>query len=215
MKHQTMLVAICGETITARTDKMIYLREFAAAGNAIRALKGQPPVNVSQYLVSQDISDFIAALIRKYGGAKADYMRTEGKGKSARVIAHLYVAIKVSMRMDSDFEVEIIDNFVKNQLLDLRLDGGDMFKALNAAIDRHLPSPSGNNRGRYITAANMIRARCNVERPDTASMTTWNQSTADSVAQKLRLDIEEKLTDMLRLGLVRDWDHLKEIIERI
>ena len=160
------------------------------------------------------MNDFVEALIRKYGGTRDTYIRVEGKGSKARTIADIRIAVKLAMKMDPDFELEVIDSFIG--LADWRLKGGDEFKLLNQAIDRYLPGREGkeSNQGCYINIAKIIRRRCDAA-PVRATDPTWNQESADKHAQAMRYEMQHKLVNLLELGLVRDWEHLKELAERV
>lgn len=215
MKHQEMYVAIAGENIPYTTNGLVVMRSFIAAGNAVRHQKRLPTYNAAQYLDSADMQNFISALVDIHGGTASDYLRVEGKGRNASTIADLRVAIKVAMKMDSHFEVQVIDAFIG--LAEWRLKGGDEFKLLNSAIDRHLPGREGkvSNQGCYINIANIIKRRCDVAKPANATEQTWNQAIADKHAQAMRYEMQHKLVSLLELGLVRDWEHLKELVERV
>ena len=215
MKHQDMQVRLLEQDFFVTTDGMIEFKSFCTAGNAIRVSKRIPMMNMDKYLSSKDVEEFVGSLIKKYGGTKEDYIKVTGKGSKSRRMVCLQLAIKLAMNMDSDFEVEVIDAFITGRLLDYRLEGGDQFKFLNAAIDHHLPGSYGVglNRNKYINIAKIIRTRCDVV-PNTDSP-TWNQSEADAIAQKRRYDIENKLTTFLEMGVVRDWEHLKELAGKV
>ena len=217
MKHQEMTVTVLGQDFLVTTDGFVEFKSFTIAGNRIRALNGKSIMNMDKYLSSNDVADFVGSLIKKYGGATENYITVTGKGKNARRMVCLQLAIKLAMNMDSDFELEIIDSFINSRLIEYRLDGGDQFKFLNAAIDRYLPDSKGigMNRGKYINAAKIIKARCDVPTPDDADKQTWNQGQADAIAQKRRYEIERSLTQMLELGVVRSWEHLKELAEKV
>lgn len=210
MKHQQMAVLLGEDSIQYHTTGMVEMKAFIARGNSIRLSKGLDVYNAAKYLNGGDMSDFIEALIRKYGGAKETYIRVEGKGSKTRTVADIRVAVKLAMKMDSDFELEVIDCFIG--LSDWRLKGGDEFKMLNAAIDRYLPGreEKTSNQGCYINIAKVIRARCNAI-PARETDQTWNQESADKHAQAMRYEIEHKLVSFLEMGLVRDWEHLKEL----
>ena len=211
MKHQEMYVAIAGENIPYNTDGKVVMRTFIAAGNAVRASKRLPMYNAAQYLESADMKDFIAALVDIHGGIASDYLRVEGKGRNASTVADLRVALKVAMTMDTHFEVQVIDSFIG--LAEWRLKGGDEFKLLNSAIDRYLPDREGkDNKGCYINIAKIIRNRCDLAKPENDP--TWNQAAADKHAQSKRYDLQHKLVNLLELGVVRDWDHLKDLARR-
>lgn len=214
MKHQEMYVAIAGEKIPYTTSGMVVMRSFIAAGNAVRSLKKLPPYNAAQYLESADMKSFISALVDIHGGEASDYLRVEGKGRNASTISDLRVALKVAMKMDSHFEVQVIDAFIG--LAEFRLSGGDEFKILNTTIDQFLPGREGkSNLGCYINIAKIIRERCGVEKPENATDQTWNQTVADKHAHQMRYDMQHKLVSLLQLGLVRDWEHLKELAGKV
>ena len=106
------------------------------------------------------------------------------------------------------FHLEVIDAFINNKILEWRDVSGDEFKALNIAIDNYLPGRDGkSNKGIYINTAKMLLGKVN------PSITTWNDATADELRE--RAVIENKLVTTLHLGLIRDWEHMKEIIEKI
>ena len=202
------------DAIQYMTTEMVEMKSFVARGNSIRLSKGKDVYNAAKYLNGDDMNEFIDALIRKYGGTRDAYIRVDGKGPKARTIADIRIAVKLAMKMDSDFELEVIDSFIG--LADWRLKGGDEFKLLNQAIDRYLPGREGkaSNQGCYINIAKVIRRRCDAT-PIRATDTTWNQESADKHAQSMRYEMQHKLVNLLELGLVRDWEHLKELVERV
>lgn len=211
MLHQSMTVLLGSESVQYHTTGMVEMKSLVAYGNSIRLSKGLTIYNAAQYLESADMNDFIAALIKKYGGERKDYIRVEGKGSKARTIADIRIAVKLAMKMDSDFELEVIDSFIG--LAEWRLKGGDEFKLLNAAIDRYLPDREGkDNKGCYINIAKIIRNRCTA--PERVTDPTWNQTAADKHAQSKRYDLQHKLVGLLELGVVRDWEHLKDLANR-
>ena len=211
MKHQHMSVLLGDENIQYHTTGMVEMKAFVAYGNSVRLSKGKDVYNAAKYLNGDDMNDFVAALIKKYGGERKDYIRVEGKGSKARTIADIRIAVKLAMKMDSDFELEVIDSFIG--LAEWRLKGGDEFKLLNSAIDRYLPDREGkDNKGCYINIAKIIRNRCIA--PERATDPTWNQAAADKHAQTKRYDLQHKLVGLLELGVVRDWEHLKDLASR-
>lgn len=213
MKHQEMTVLLGSDSIQYMTTEMVEMKSFIARGNSIRLSKDMDIYNASQYLNSADMNDFVGALIKKYGGTRETYIRVEGRGSKSRTIADIRIAIKLAMRMDADFELEVIDSFIG--LAEWRLKGGDEFKLLNSAIDRFLPMREGkDNKGCYIHVAKIIRSRCNAI-PVRATDPTWNQESADKHAQAMRYEMQHKLVNLLELGLVRDWEHLKELVGKV
>lgn len=216
MKHQTIRVSIGSTEVVATTNGFVDFSTLSTAGNTIRLSKGRGIMNVTQYLKSNEIQTFICALTSRFGEVEGGYIRVTGRGRNAKTWLQLHVAVKVAMKMDPDFEVEVVDTFINSDVLGYRLKGGDQFKFLNAAIDAHLPGREHkpNNTGIYIQVAKRLQGKCLIE-PPTKGSTAWNQAVADSVAQRRRYEMELKLCSFLEMGLVRDWDHLKELIDNM
>ena len=61
----------------------------------------------------------------------------------------------------------------------------------------------------------MIREKCQLVNSPDKEIQTWNQAVADSVAQRMRYDLESKIVNFIQLGLIRDWEHLKEVIAKL
>ena len=99
----------------------------------------------------------------------------------------------------------------------MRDDGGNVFKSLNLAIDQWLPDRKGkNNMGCYIQVATLLRAKIfpEIEEFETG-VNIWNTDLAVYEKQYFREDYEDKLVSFLKAGLIRDWEHLKEVIENL
>lgn len=216
MKHQEMTINIMGKEVLARTDGMIEFKSIETAGNAVRLSKGKPIKNISRFMDSSAPKELIEALINKRGGCEDDYYRVEGRGNMSRRLVCIELAIHIAMHMDADFELEIIEAFIEGKILSNRLDGGDKFKALNMAIDDYLPEREGkpSNKGVYIQVAKLIREKCNVE-AGTLEEPIWNGFSADTVSQQMRVDIEQKLIMFLKMGFIRNYQHMKEVIEQL
>jgi len=90
------------------------------------------------------------------------------------------------------------------------------YKAINKAIDDYLPGREGKsgNRGCYIQSAKMLRKKIFPEIKEDIDSNIWNTNLATSDKQGLRADYEDKLVSFLEMDLVRDWDHLKELINQ-
>ena len=72
------------------------------------------------------------------------------RGRNGGTWAELYILLKIASMLDKDLEVAIYDVFIKSQILTHRDNGGESFKKLNIAIDKYIPSESGNSEGRFI-----------------------------------------------------------------
>ena len=116
--------------------------------------------------------------------------------------------VKAAATLDKRFEIEMYNTFINNKILQWRDDSGDQFIALNAAIDAYLPGREGkDNKGIFIQCATRLKAKIAPENGD------WN--TASFAKLELRAKIERDLVKLLSLGVVRDYEHLKELIEKL
>jgi hypothetical protein len=138
-----------------------------------------------------------------------------GRGQLAQTYGHVSIAVLLAEKISPAFHARVHHIFIEGQLLKNRLHGGEEFKRVNMAIDEYLPSPSGDNTGRYINVSKLIRAKCEVEKPADKELATWNQESADSVAQLKRVKMLEFVAGMIEIGAIKDFDHLKEVIEKL
>lgn len=210
---KNMIDLLSSDSIIDATNGMVDMTSFIAQGNLIRLSKGQDAYHASQYLNSSDMQNFISALVDIHGGVASDYLRVEGKGSKARTIADVRIAVKLAMKMDSDSRYKVVDSFIVSN--DRMLKGVTEFKFLNDAIDRHLHGrgSKASDTGLYVDVVEIIRNRCALT--TRATDPTWNQKSADKHEQSMRYEVEYKLVNLLELGLVRDWEHLKELAERV
>ena len=111
--------------------------------------------------------------------------------------------------LDAGFKVDLYDTFINHKILTWRDDSGDEFINLNLAIDAYLPGREGkdSNQGLYINAAKILKEKIQPEEND------WNKASYPKL--ELRTTIERKLCDFLRMGVVRDWEHLKELMVKV
>jgi hypothetical protein len=156
-------------------------------------------------------AEYVEAAGRVWSIPQNDLVKVVGKGSKSRTMAHISVAIYVAEQMSPVFHAHVIKTFLEGKLLEFREMGGTEFKNLNAAIDLYLPGRQGaDNMGIYIQAAKLIRAKL---LGADATAGGWAVATA---AQTLsRYEAERALVQMLSLGLVKDWEHLKDLIAKV
>jgi len=130
------------------------------------------------------------------------------KGRYGGTWAELYILLKIASMLDKDLEVAIYDVFIKSQILQHRDNGGDSFKKLNIAIDKYIPSESGNSRGRFIHIATMLRKKLEITKTK-----GYNEKEHNSIIQQKRDEIEKHLIFALQTKLVTSYEKLKNIIE--
>lgn len=203
------------------------LNSFWEYGNYLRRQKGFPIIRMDHWLAIRSTCELIVklenseanGLEKKFEIVSDSYGRCTIKGDKLTVIekkqgkgggtkAHLYLLLKAASHLDTDFEVQVYKTFVTNKILQWRDDSGDEYKALNIAIDAYLPDRKGkDNKGVYIQCARAIRAKINPDGGD------WN--TASYAQLELRTKYEKDLIFSLRMGFIRDYNHLKEVINNL
>ena len=142
------------------------------------------------------------------------------RGKGGGTWAHLYILLDAATFLDPDFKFQVYKTFVEGKLLQHRDESGDRYKPFNMAIDQ-LPDRVGkDNKWLYINAANLLAERIGLpavsEMPvddKGKPMNRWNAATAHQLSS--RADAEKMLTGMVQFGVVRDWEHLKELIGKV
>lgn len=215
MKKQIMNVDILGELVLADTDGFINLNSLALAGNVLRLRNNQAYYQLGAFLSSKYLAEYLQAAEKVWGKPLNTFIKKGGSGKSSHTLAHISIAVLLAEQLSHEFHAAVHKCFIEGKLLENRLYGGEEFKRVNRAIDEHLPSPSGSNTGRYITLASMIKAKCGIEKAHGEDEATWNQEAADAVAQGRRMKLLGFVADMIEVGAIKDWEHLKEVVDRL
>lgn len=204
--NQLMSVAFSEGVVNVfHNTAMGDLTQLWKVGTIMRVNNGMAVPQLNNFLQSQSTKDFIEVCERKTG---EPCIEVTGRGKNGRTWASIHMMIYAAEYLSTEFHFEVIDAFINNKILEWRDVSGDEFKALNIAIDNYLPNrEEKSNKGIYINVARMLLKKVN---PDLSS---WNDASADELRE--RASIENKLVTTLQLGLIKDWDHMKEIIEKI
>ena len=192
----------------------------------------KPPKLLANWLRSADTAEYVAAVERELFDSnsviitelksnpnmvdtitKTSPLFKTRRGRYGGTWTHLYVLIDAAAYLDPDFKVQVYKTFVEGKLLQRRDEGGENFKAINIAIDAFLPGRDGkDNKWLFINLANLIADKFGLPSAETG-VNRWNGATLHQT--EARSKIEETLTIMLRAGLVRDWEHLKELVEML
>ncbi len=193
-----------GSIPIGNVDHMASLVSVFDLGNAFRFEKGVSSLRMESWLSMHSTKEYINLVSRDLG--RPAIVTKKGRGGGTWV--HLRVMVDAAMYLDPDLKNEVIRHFVEDRILQIRDDSGDNFIELNAAIalnaEEMLGKPS--HRGHYITIAKAIKARVIPDGDD------WNTASAMQLSARNR--IEERLSSFLKMNLVRDWDHLKELAEK-
>ena len=215
MKKQTMSVSVFNDTVFATTDGMVSLTGLATAGNHWRGENKMKPYQLNQFMNSAYLKSYIKAAAVEWDLPEETFLKVSGRGQLAQTYGHISIAVLLAEKISPAFHARIHHIFIEGQLLQNRLYGGEEFKRVNKAIDDYLPSPSGDNTGRYINISKWVRSKCDIEKAVDDDVSTWNQESADQVAQLKRVKILEFIAGMIEVGAIKDWDHLKEIIAKL
>ena len=132
------------------------------------------------------------------------------RGRNGGTWAELYILLKIASMLDKDLEVAIYDVFIKSQILQHRDNGGDSFKKLNLAIEKYIPSPSGNNQGRFIQVAKLLRKKLEI-----TNTKGYNEIEHNLEIQKRRDEIKKNLIFSLKSKLITFYEQLKNVIENL
>jgi hypothetical protein len=210
MNH-IMSVDFFGNSVRAETEGLrVCLNDLIRAGNKWRIENGLQHKTVQQVTTHNvDFQSFLLAASKVYNIPAADMFTVVGKGGQARTMGHVAIAIFVAEQMSPEFHVQVIKTFIEGKLLEFRELGGTEFKNLNAAIDLYLPDRIGkDNKGCYINAAKILRKRLIGQEEDVS----WAQATVAQIHS--RYAAEKYAVQLLSDGFVRDWEHLKEVLEK-
>ena len=204
--NQLMSVAFSEGVVNVfHNTAMGDLTQLWKVGTIMRVNNGMAVPQLNNFLQSQSTKDFIEVCERKTG---KPCIEVTGRGKNGRTWASIHMMIYAAEYLSTEFHFEVIDAFINNKILEWRDVSGDEFKALNIAIDNYLPNrEEKSNKGIYINVARMLLKKVN------ADLSSWNDASADELRD--RASMENKLVTTLQLGLIKDWEHMKEIIEKI
>lgn len=224
-----MHVAIGGMDVAVEHKTgIVDVNDLAKVGNMIRAGKGRTPITIPRIRANKGITEFAEAVQRQVDAGHYGYFdvpdellfATAKSGAAARTKAFLPIALKIAAFMDVDFEAEVYRVFIEEKILQYRDEGGHEFKTLNIVIDSFLPGREdrSNNKGIYISVAKQLRDKVFPEHTDWNNKddgNIWNSPLATPVRMRLRHEYEAYLSRILKDGLVRDYEHLKEVIDKL
>ena len=210
MSNYIMNVDFFGNTVRCETSgNLVCLNDLVTAGNAWRVNRGLSMRKLQDITQTDTFKNFISATSDLKGIPPEELYYISGKGRTARTMGHLIIAVYVAEQMSPWFHAKVIDTFLEGKLLEYRELGGTEFKNLNAAIDLYLPDLNGkDSRTAYVICANIIRHKLLGEEAQPGS---WDKA---SVAQThSRYELEKAVTKMLSMGVVKDLNHLRQILK--
>jgi len=212
MSNYVMQIDFFGNNVRAETEgRRVSLTDLVLAGNAWRSSKGLSIRPLAKVVDTEGFKEYLLAASGIWDIPVEDLVKVEGRGRSARTMAHVCVAIYVAEQMSPVFHAKVIKEFIEGKLLEFREMGGTEFKNLNAAIDLYLPGREGkDNRGVYIQVAKTLRTRL---MGTDAEPGCWDSATVAQIHS--RYDFEAQLVRMLRVGVIGSYEQLKDVIGRL
>lgn len=195
-----------GALMIEHATSMGRLQDLFRIGNKFRVDKGQPIRDPQDWLSLNSTKEFKQHLEQKLGVEVAKAKR----GRFGGTWVHLFLLIDAAAYLDVDFKLAVYTKFIQDNLLGSRDDSGDGFKAMmemfaSNGLGLLGHNPTGDD---YSSLSRTIKTR--VLPPGHPG---WNSATATQLKERAR--IQAQVTSILRLGLVRDWDHLKELAEKV
>lgn len=212
MSNYIMNIDFFANTLRCETEDMtVSLNDLFACANHHRYEVSKAPMQLRAFETAVKTKEYIAAASKSWSIPEDKLLYKVGRGNKTRTMAHISVALLAAEQVSVEFHVQLHKTLIEGKLLEFRDYGGSEFKKLNVNIDAYLPGREGkSNNGIYINSAKLIRTKLLGENAKTED---WNQASVSQTHS--RYDIENKLSSMLSLGVVRDYDHLKELIGKI
>lgn len=212
MGNYNMRIDLFNNKVQCSTEGfMVSLNDLERAGNAWRLSNGYAYYQLAAFLSSKTLEEYIKAAAKVWDLPEDTFLRKAGKGKTSRTMAHISVAMLFAEQMSPEFHAMVHKTFIDGRILEFRGYGGTEFTNLNMLIDSELPERRGkDNKGVFIQTA--IALRNKILGKD-AKAGDWDSATVEQT--HLRYEHEAYLCRSLRMGLIRDYEHLKEIIEKL
>jgi hypothetical protein len=226
-------------------DQIGDVSQVVEMGNESRKEKGLEPITLDSLLKKQSIWEFIISrntqktafsnssdseelkvksnysLLSKFKTLKGEIQYSElmkkfpdliksKRGRYGGTWAELFILLKIASMLDKDLEVEIYRVFIEEKLLDWRDLGGDYFKEFNKIIDT-LPDRKGeDNTNIYIDFALIIRDKLKIDKTR-----GYNLEQHNSKIQQKRTEYLSNLTSMIKVGLITNYEQLRDIFMKL
>jgi hypothetical protein len=208
---QMMLVCLpLGDLHIRHKSGMGSLTDLFKMGNQYRINNGKTPGHITQFLESKATQEFKQIVAERQNIPVDQVVRKTGRGSAARTEAQLHFLIYAAEYLSPELHYDVIDAFIHSKILEYRDQSGDSFKALNYVLTASpllADATVEYKRAIYIRLAKAIRSR--IAPPND----NWNEATADQLRERGRM--EDRLIDLIELGVVRDCEHLLELVRRL
>lgn len=207
LTNQTMTVKFFDSFLTVEhLTKYGSMTDLFNIGNSLRLQEGKKIASLNKFLELDSTKDFIKESSEVWGFDPSQSYHIRGKGRNAGTFGHISLLIYGAEYLSTKFHALVIKEFVTNRILEFRDESGDYFKLMNIAIDQNVDTGWDRTRA-HVRAALAIKSRIN---PNGG---TWNTASADQLRK--RLEIESKVYDMVRLGMIKNIPHLELVISQL
>lgn len=192
-----------------RDGNMVSINDLVRIGNKNREKHGLPSMTVQQVVGSSKFKEAVTAAQSEWMKSESEVVQVINQGSQSRTMAHLSVAVAAASLMSPEFHAKIIKDYITFSAEELRENGGTEFPQLNSAIDLYLEKKGSEvDKEIFNNVAKALRKKL-IGTEDGC----WNTAT---VAQThSRYEAEKTIVKMLSLGVIRDYEHLKEVISRM
>jgi hypothetical protein len=191
-------IVVCGFHLT----NVVNLTDL---WNQAKIKAHRPSAVQKQWLDSKRTREFIEETALLTGKTIEELVFIKGRGKKQATWVHINIAISAMSYLSPKIEAQITHEFVTNRLFQWRDQGGDEFIDLNFILSSVALEVLGKeaHKGHFINLAKIIKKKVGAD----------NWVTATALQHSQRAEWEKALSTMLRAGVVRDWDHLKDLAE--
>jgi len=133
-----------------------------------------------------------------------------GKSEDRGYWANLYIMLDLATTLDVDLKYSMYDVFIQSKILMWRDVGGDNFIEFNKIVDTLPDRSDKDNTSIYIQMARIVRKKLGIE--DTEG---YNEKEHSPEVQEARAKLLSDLTLVVRIGFIKTYDQLKEVIAKI
>lgn len=204
-------------------SQMGSLSDVFKLGNKYRVMNDKSVMRLNSFMEKESTKDFIKSAMNKGNIHVGKVFYKRGKNKNTIYYGNLHLIIYCAEMLSSDFHYDIIDIFIKDNILKLRDDGGNDFKALNDWLVKMPSRKDKPNRGMIIQIASQLRAKIFSEEVikkfheeyEGKKIIIWNSKYAGTREHNLRAKYEEYFIFAIKMGYIQSYEDMKRDIEKL
>lgn len=182
-----------GEEISQNNQNMFFsATDLVKAGNKWRITNGLPIFNLTTFLQTKEVKEFMEMLQEQFGVIKIN-----SRGKGSHTWVHPYLFIEIALGISPKLKIEVY-SWLYDSLVKYRNQSGDSYKKMCGAL-YITESNKRNFQDNLIKLAKRIKAECGV--------TDWQKATEEQL--KLRNRIHENIA--LLSDIIKDRENLYSV----